>query len=93
MTVGSLTERQRVLLLTAVRHGRVATEFFGGRGPQGGRVSGGLRETNAACRPRDMGLLERVDGDHTMLPERGNTVHIYSSRWRITPEGRALIET
>jgi hypothetical protein len=93
VSAGALTERQCALLFTAARHGRVATETFSGRGAGGGRVSGGGRERQAASTLRRLGLLSVIATRHEMTAERGNTVHIYTTHWSLTCEGRTVIES
>jgi hypothetical protein len=68
----------------------VYAEMYGGKGPSGGRISGGVREYRAVCRLIRDGLLVLTKTDRSMLAMgNGCTVHIYSIRAKLTqPEQR-----
>jgi hypothetical protein len=83
-------EAQR-LLVTAAQNttGHVSTC----RGHQSGKrnSSFGVRQSQAAQRLRDLGLLEFVDSTHDVGDYRhGYGTHYHTVLWRITEAGRKL---
>lgn len=89
-----MTKTQRALLERAFAspNGLLHTEFYGGRGPSGGKISGGLRENAAVIALRRDGFISLEHSDRHMLPNNGYTVHIYSARWKITEAGREYVK-
>lgn len=88
----NLTKTQRKLLLAAAenRGGVVVTCLIGGRGPAGGLVSSGHRESSAACGLRDKGLVTRVKQIKSCVAHSGWTTHYAETVWAITEAGKTL---
>lgn len=62
----------------------VSAEMFGGRGPGGGRISGGVREYNAKLNLISKGLLAKVaTSRETSCPGNGYTIHHYIIRAKL----------
>lgn len=70
--------------------GVCCTTLVGGHGHGGGRVSGGHRESDAACKLRDLGLLEFVKHDESLDTSNGWTTRHTSATWKITDRGRDM---
>ena len=93
ITPAKLTIRQIHMMCAAARHGSVAVEVCVGRGPQGGRISFGHRERQAASTLLKKGLLRHAGYQSHVESSHGYGVTSYISRWELTPEGRAVVES
>lgn len=79
-----LNKTQTELLALAKLKGRLHVEYYYGQGQQGGRLSGGLRQVNAAQGLARLGLLERTKVDRSTLTNRGYSVFIVGMIFRPT---------
>lgn len=73
-----LSAAQATLLARVQERGRVAVEMAYGRGRQGGRVSTGAREYQAATGLVAKGLLRVTHRNKSTLPNGGYTVWVTS---------------
>jgi hypothetical protein len=81
--MAKLTKTQAELLAEAKEKGRVSVERFAGRGPQGGRVVGGMRRTDAALALVKAGLLEVVSHGSSRIARKGYTVAQFDVTMRL----------
>lgn len=93
IAIRKLTDLQVHLLMRAARHGAVSVEVCIGRGPMGGKISFGQRERGAASTLLKHGLLCHVGYSSHVESAHGYGVTSYISRWELTSDGRALIES
>lgn len=72
-----MTKTQRKILDTIAEKGRVCVALGGGHGAEGGKVSYGSREWDAAVRLIEAGKVQR-SGEivHASYTRRGYTVHV-----------------
>ena len=87
-----LTKTQTLLVQEAAANPfrRMVAESYCGTGADGGRVRGGDRRANAARGLVKDGLAERISCDQSRLYRNGNCVHVYSSLYKVKPEGFKL---
>lgn len=81
--MADLPKTQRALLERAEKStsGIVVAEMFGGRGSQGGKISGGVREYRALSALIHMGVLDLHSTQReTSHPGNGCTIHHYILR-------------
>ena len=72
-----LTKTEAILIERAKRTGgRTAAESCSGRGPEGGRVSHGRRETGAIRSLIEKGIMTQVSYTRTALPDGGYTIWV-----------------
>jgi hypothetical protein len=66
------------LLSRISRHNVITTESFAGRGPQGGKVSGGMREHLAGRSLQRKGILRLFKAERYPETHRGHTLwHVH----------------
>jgi hypothetical protein len=81
MSTKTLTKTQSLILARAEKTGFVSVEMFGGRGSEGGKISGGVREYRALSTLIHMGFLDLVNTQReTSNPGNGYTIHHYILR-------------
>ena len=72
------TKTQQILMKRLKENGLVVVDAAYGRGPDGGKISTGNRETQAALSLVKAGFLVYVKSDTCMLPNHGYTIHVSS---------------
>lgn len=74
----ALTKTQTAIMARAKAKGFVCAEMAGGRGPEGGNISFGVREYKAVTSLIKAGLLALVNTQREMShPGNGATIHHY----------------
>jgi hypothetical protein len=87
-----LTKTQMRLLLEAAREqdGECSTTTAVGHGGNGGSAASGGRDNAAACKLRDLGLLEFAGRSTHQESRNGWHTFVTSVVWRITGAGRTV---
>jgi hypothetical protein len=67
-----MTKTEQKLLEMAAKNGRGCVTTAYGRGPKGGRISGGCRERDALFKLQSKGLIKIVDRDPWSEYNRGH---------------------
>jgi hypothetical protein len=88
-----LTKTQVRLLTDAAasRVGRCYTILIGGHGGAGGILRGGARDSTAARKLRDAGLLRFVSAEESRDTKNGWQMVCHAAIWEITDAGRAAL--
>jgi hypothetical protein len=79
------TKTQQALLDQLAKRGRIGLVRAMGRGPQGGRISAGVREVEAALQLEGAGLLKRVGYVRDKVDDRGHSI-TYTSLVFVAPD-------
>jgi hypothetical protein len=85
-----LSKTQQKLFDAAKADGRVSVELVWGRGPEGGRISMGSREFDAAKKLVQAGLLEEVNRITSSTPNGGYTIH--NTIVRLQPKAHVMTQ-
>jgi hypothetical protein len=71
----------------------LTVESYSGRGPEGGRVSGGYRDCQAAKTLESLGYLKHMFTERSPISHGGYTTWTHMSRYEVTPLGQQLADT
>jgi hypothetical protein len=93
MTPHSLSKTERRLLQQTdnrLHPGFVTISRYAGRGPEGGRAVGGVRDSNAAGKLVQKGLLVFERRHSSAVGRRGYTIHVSDVTFKVTDAGLAV---
>ena len=85
-------DERRLLQRTENRlhNGFVTISRYAGRGPEGGKAVGGIRDSNAAGKLVQKGLLVFERRHSTAIGRRGYTIHASDITFKVTDAGIAV---